>query len=64
MNTDTNPDRCVRENRETLVRIIKHGNDDFVRAFALAALVKYGGEPAVEQLQRELNRVDEMGDVA
>jgi hypothetical protein len=57
---DTDPDRYVRENRETLVRIIKHGNDDFVRALALAAIVEYGGEPEVETLRRELNRLDEL----
>lgn len=64
MSTDNNPDHYVRENRETLVRVIKHGNDEFVRALALAALVEYGGEPGVEQLRRELDRVDEMGGAA
>jgi hypothetical protein len=59
--TDTDPDRYVRENRETLVRIIKHGNSKFARALALAALVEYGGDPAVEQLRRELDRIDDVG---
>lgn len=58
---DTEPDRYVRENRETLVRIIKHGNDDFVRALALAAIVEYGGEPEVKTLRRELDRLEEEG---
>jgi hypothetical protein len=61
MSTESDPDRYVREHRETLVRIIKHGNDDFIRALALAALVEYGGEPAVEQLRRELDRVEDIG---
>lgn len=56
----TDPDEYVRENRETLVTIIKHGNDDFVRALALAALVEYGGEPEREQLRRELDRLDDL----
>lgn len=50
------PDEYVRENQDTLVRIIKHGTDDFVRAFALAALVEYGEEPDIEQVRRELDR--------
>jgi len=58
--TTTDPDRYVRENRDTLVKIIKHGNDDFVRALALAAIVEYGGEPEREQLRRELDRLDDL----
>jgi hypothetical protein len=56
----SDPDRYVRENRETLVRIIKHGNDDFVRALALAAIVEYGDKPEIETLRRELDRLDEL----
>lgn len=58
--TETDPDRYVRENRDTLVEVIKHGNDDFVRALALAAIVEYGGDPEREQLRRELDRLDEL----
>lgn len=57
--TDPTPDEYVRENRETLVRVIKHGNDDFVRALALAALVEYGGEPDREAVKRDLDRLDD-----
>jgi len=53
-------DEYVRENRATLVRIIKHGNDDFVRSLALAAVVEYGGEPELEKVRRELDRAVEM----
>lgn len=53
---DVDPDEYVQEHRETLVDIIKHGNDDFVRAFAIAVLVEYGGEPDLEQVRRELDR--------
>lgn len=60
MTTDkTTPDTYVRENRETLVEIIKHGNDDFVRALALAALVEFGGDPDVEAVRRDLARLTE-----
>ncbi|QLG49111.1 hypothetical protein [Natrinema halophilum] len=58
--TDTNPDEYVRKNRETLVKIIKHGNDDFVRSLALAAIVEFGGEPDLEKVRREIDRVIEM----
>lgn len=57
---DVDPDEYVRENRETLVKIIKHGNDEFVRALALAALVEFGGEPDIEQVRRELDRAEEL----
>lgn len=54
------PDEYVRNNREALVDIIKHGNDDFVRALALAALVEYGGDPEIEKVRRELELAVEM----
>jgi hypothetical protein len=54
------PDDYVRNNREALVDIIKHGNDDFVRALALAALVEYGGDPEIEKVRRELEAAAEM----
>jgi len=54
------PDEYVRNNREELVAIIKHGNDDFVRALALAALVEYGGDPDIEKVRRELELAAEM----
>lgn len=54
------PDEYVRNNRESLVAIIKHGNDDFVRSLALAALVEYGGDPDIEKVRRELELAAEM----
>lgn len=54
------PDEYVRNNSDTLVRIIKHGNDDFVRSLALAALVKYGDDPDIEKVRRELEKAAEM----
>jgi len=53
------PDEYVRENRETLVRVIKHGDDGFVRAMAMAALVRYGDEPAIHDVEHELEQVRE-----
>jgi hypothetical protein len=58
------PDEYVREHRETLVEIIKHGTDPFVRAFALAALVEYGEEPDLDRVRHELDRATERGESA
>jgi hypothetical protein len=54
----------VRNNREALVAIIKHGNDDFVRSLSLAALVEYGGDPDIEKVRRELEKAAEMKESA
>lgn len=56
MKNSTDPEEYVRENRETLVDIIKHGTDQFVRALALAALVEYGDDPDLEQVRHELRQ--------
>jgi hypothetical protein len=60
MSEPIEPESYVKENREILVEVIKHGDDKFVRALCLAALVKYGGDPAVHQLKREVDRLDRM----
>jgi len=56
----SDPDEYVRNNRDTLVRIIKHSNDDFVRSLALAALVEYGEDPDIEKVRRELEKAARM----
>ena len=58
----SSPDEYVQENQDTLVKIIKHGTDDFVRAFAIAALVEYGEEPDIEHVRRELDRATKRKD--
>lgn len=60
MTTESDPEAYVRENRETLVHIIKHGTDPFVRALAMAALVEFGTEPDLEKVRRELDRAIEL----
>jgi hypothetical protein len=60
MSTTQDPDEYVRQNRDTLIRIVKHGDDKFVRAMALAALVEYGDGPAIEDLEREVERAREL----
>jgi hypothetical protein len=57
--TDT-PETYVREHRETLIEIIKHSDDKFIRALSLAALVRYGTDPDVEQLKEEIARLDDL----
>lgn len=55
-----NGEEYVRENHETLVEIVKHGTDPWIRALAMAALVEYGDEPDIERVRRELDRAVEM----
>ena len=59
MADSVDPEMYVRKHRETLVEIIKHGNDEFVRALALAALVEFGDDPDIEAVQRDLARLTE-----
>lgn len=53
----SHPERFVRRNRETLLRVIKHGDDAFVRALAIAALVEFGDDPTRDQIVRDLEQV-------
>lgn len=64
MNDATDPDEYVRQNRDTLVEIIKHGTDPFVRALAIAALVEFGGEPDIDRVRHELDRAMDRGELA
>lgn len=57
----TDPERYVRENRDELVEIIKHGTDEFVRALAIAALVEYGEQPDIDRVRHELDRAIQEG---
>lgn len=52
-------DQFVQENKDTLVRILKHGDDEFVRALALSALLRYGNEPALHDVENEIERAKE-----
>lgn len=54
------PDQYVRENHDLLVRIIRHGDDPFVRALALSALVHYGDDPELYELERDLGLAREV----
>jgi len=52
----TDPEEYVEENRETLVRILKHGDDEFVRALALSALIRYGDAPTLSDVEHEIEQ--------
>ena len=56
---DGSPNEFVRENRDLLVRLLKHGNDEFVRGLALAALLEDGDDPLIKDIVRELERVQD-----
>lgn len=50
------PDQYVEENKDQLSHVIKHSNDQFVRSLCLAALVEYGGEGDIDEVQDELEQ--------
>ena len=57
------PREYVRENKEQLERLIKHSNNDFVRALAIAAFVEYGENASVESITKDLERIKELEEV-
>lgn len=57
------PREYVRENKEQLERLIKHSNNDFVRALAIAAFVEYGDDASVESITKDLERIKELEEV-
>ena len=57
------PNEYVRENKEQLERLIKHSNNDFVRALAIAAFVEYGEDASVEAITKDLERIKELEEV-
>jgi hypothetical protein len=57
------PGEYVRENKEQLERLIKHSNNDFVRALAIAAFVEYGEDASVESITKDLERIKEYEEV-
>lgn len=43
------PETYVRKNRDSLIRVIRHGDDPFTRGLAIAALIEYGPDPSVDR---------------
>lgn len=56
------PGEYVRENKQQLERLIKHSNNDFVRALAIAAFVEYGEDASAESITEDLERIKELKD--
>ncbi|WP_336361816.1 hypothetical protein [Haladaptatus sp. ZSTT2] len=50
----------VRENKDDLVHILRHGSNVDVRAYAYAVLKRYGSKRDFEEVRRELDRVEEV----
>lgn len=57
--TTPDPDSYVTQNKDELVRIIKHSQNEFPRALALAALVEYGDASSPDKLLREIEDLEE-----
>jgi hypothetical protein len=57
------PGEYVRENKEQLERLIKHSNNDFVRALAIAAFVEFGEDASVESITKDLERIKALEEV-
>jgi len=56
MTSSRDPEEYVSKNEDKLVRIIKHSNNTFARALALAALVEYSDTPDVDEVISELKQ--------
>jgi len=54
---ELDPDQYVQENADQLTYVIKHSNDRFVRSLCLAALVEYGTDGELEEIERDLERI-------
>lgn len=50
-----NPEEFVSQERDTLVKIVRHGDDTYVRALAICALVEWGDDPSLETVKQELD---------
>lgn len=60
---DLPPGEYVQENKNQLERLIKHSNNDFVRALAIAAFVEYGEDASIESITEDLERIKELEEV-
>ncbi|WP_181685972.1 hypothetical protein [Halorhabdus salina] len=56
---DGDPEQFVQHNQETFIRILKHSDDEFIRGLVLSALIEYGSEPLLDDVERALRRARE-----
>lgn len=52
------PETYVRENRDVLLRVIRHGDDSFTRGLAIAALMEFGPDPSMDQVIEDIQRME------
>lgn len=53
------PAEYVKKNEETLLDLIKHSQNDFVRSLALAAILEFGEDPTVDAIVDDLRKIEE-----
>lgn len=58
------PDQYVDENLDHLTHVIKHSNDQFVRALCLAALVEFGDDGDVDKVKKEIEQFRSVSDTS
>ncbi|ELZ92647.1 hypothetical protein [Haloferax sulfurifontis] len=47
----------VRHHKDDLVKILRHGSNPEIRAYAYAILLRYGTERDIEEIRREFETV-------
>lgn len=52
--------RYVRENHDDLATILRHGTSIDVRSYAFAVLNRYSNERDIEEIKRELDKLQEV----
>lgn len=52
------PEQWVRENRDSLLRVIRHGDDSFTRALAVSVLMEYGPDPSMDQVIDDIKQLE------
>lgn len=53
------PEEFVNENSELIKRVLKHSDDEFARACALAILINSGSSTDVHQIKNEIRDAED-----
>lgn len=56
--TDEDITQYATENKEQLVRVLRHSNDSYARAMAWAVLDRGLDDPEFETIRKELNEIE------
>lgn len=57
--SNDDPSKYVEQNRDQLIDIIRHSDDEFVRALCISAIYEYGSTPAISEVIDDLERIEE-----